>query len=791
MMRYLGGLIVVAAAALAGMAAGDELSLDERPAAPNEWGYRPAAGSESRVNPPAFCWRPQPKIVSWELECRSEGAAAAEYSVNQLEYNVHCPSRVFPPGTFSWRYRGTDARGQTTNWSQPRTFTIPPTAAAMPMPPREELLGRIPADHPRLFIRPEDVSRLRQLARGPLQQRFQQLVKSCDKLLNEPPPTAEPPTYPPGTVSHSEQWREIWWGNRLYTINALESAATLAFTRLLSGNEEYGQLARRILMDCAKWDPKGATGYRYNDEAGMPYAYHFSRTYTLVYDLLTEAEREQCRQIMKVRGDEMYKHLCPRHLWQPYASHSNRAWHFLGEIGIAFHGEVEGADDWAWFAANVFFNVYPVWSDDDGGWHEGSSYWSSYLSRFTWWADIMRATFGIDAYQKPFFATCGDYAMYLMPPGKVGGGFGDLTNVRQARSNVPLMSIFAAQGQNEYWQWYVEQMGGPEDTGGYVGFIRGTMPKVQARAPVDLPASKLFRGTGQAMMNTTLRDANEDVQIVFKSSPFGTQSHGYEANNSFLLWAYGQRLLIHTGYRDIYGSDHHRNWMWSTRSVNNITVDGQGQLPHSPACRGEITFFKTTPWADAVIGEAGECYRTSADSEDESRLLDRFTRAILFVKPDLIVIFDRLDARKPSTFEYWLHAVNQFHVADQHRIEIRAEDVVCPVDILHPESLKLAQTDQYDPNPRPRVKVREWHLTAATAEKVRQQQFVTLLRPQRSAEHKPMNARLKNTPVGFELTAECTGGNVAMSLPIAAGAPLAIRRLASDGSVADSLEAQP
>jgi len=71
--------------------------------------------------------------------------------------------------------------------------------------------------------------------------------------------------------------------------------------------------------------------------------------------------------MMKIRGDEMYRHLYPRHLWRPYASHSNWAWHFLGEIGIAFAGEVEGAKDWVWFAANVFFNVYPVWSDDDGG----------------------------------------------------------------------------------------------------------------------------------------------------------------------------------------------------------------------------------------------------------------------------------------------------------------------------------------------------------------------------------------------------------------------------------------
>ena len=77
-----------------------------------------------------------------------------------------------------------------------------------------------------------------------------------------------------------------------------------------------------------------------------------------------------------------------------------------------------------------------------------------------------------------------------------------------------------------------------------IGFIRGALPQVEPVPPDDLPLSRLFRGTGQAYLNTSLFDAAKSVQVVFKSSPFGTQSHGYEANNSFLLRAYGKRLLI-------------------------------------------------------------------------------------------------------------------------------------------------------------------------------------------------------------------------------------------------------
>ncbi len=768
---------------LSSLLSANPIALDERPAGERDWGYRPAEGAVSPTNPPAFSWRPQRDIVSWELQCaKGDDFGKPELAASDIQWNVYCPPRTLPAGEYGWRYRGVAADGRKTSWSRVRRFSLAEDVVAMPMPPRKELLGRIPKEHPRLFVRPEQMAELRRLAGGPMKDRFDRLVAQCDRLVKNPPPTTEPPTYPPDVERRSEEWRAIWWGNRVYTINALESAATLAFTRLLGGREEYGQLAKRILLECAQWNPTGATGYRYNDEAGMPYAYHFSRTYTFVHDLLTEDERETCRRVMKIRAEEIYKHLCPRHLWQPYGSHSNRAWHFLGEIGIAFLDEVEGADDWAWFAANVFYNVYPVWSDDDGGWHEGTSYWSSYIARFTWWADVMRAAMEVDAFRKPYFSQVGYYPMYLMPPGKVGGGFGDLCAPKKSADFRPLMTQLAAQSGNGYWQWWVEQNGGPAEVGGYIGFLRGALPKVEPKMPADLPSSRLFRGTGQACLNTSILNAGDSVQVVFKSSPFGTQSHGYEANNSFLLWAYGQRLLVRSGYRDIYGSDHHGNWMWSTRSVNNITVNGIGQLSHSAAARGEIVDFRATPHIDAVVGEAGEAYRTKAAIEQDDLMLERFTRTVLFVKPDLVVVYDRLAAREASTFEYWLHATERFSDADPSDIRLRVGDVGCRIGLLAPTGLKLTQTDQYDPNPRPRIKLREWHLTAATGGKQRSAEFVAVYRPHRMDAPMPEMPRLQRSEGGYVLETQTPNGAAVVLLPTSEEAAVESRGLKTTGN---------
>ncbi len=728
-------LVLVAAMAMAATVRA-QTEFDDTPAAPGEWGFRPPDGGISATNPPGFCWRPQQGARVYVLQvARDEGFSDIVYEAQGIEMNVHRPPLILPAERLFWRVAFVGEDGRRSRWSITRTVTIPEDAVRFPMPERSELLVRVPKQHPRLFVRPEELPRLRELARGEMKDRFEALVAQCEKIMADPPPTDEPPLYPEGIVRGSDEWRKIWWGNRTYTINVLNSAATLAFTRLLGGKEEYGQKARELLMAAAQWDPKGATGYRYNDEAGMPYNYYFSRTYTFVHDLLTEEEREQCRRIMAIRGEEMYRHLYPRHLWRPYASHSNRAWHFLGEIAIAFMGEIEGAEDWLWFAENVFFNVYPVWSDDDGGWHEGSSYWASYLTRFTWWQDIQRVALGIDGYRKPFFSRVGDFALYVMPPNVPRGGFGDLSGGRTARHNVGLMSVFAAQAQNPYWQAYVEALGGPAQQGGYIGFIRGALPPVKSRPLSELPSSRLFEGTGLALLHTDITDARNDVQIEFKSSPFGSQSHGYEAQNAFLLYAYGEPLLIRTGQRDSYGSEHHRNWMWSTRSVNCITVGGQGQIPHSAAARGRIVAFETSDRFDYVAGEAAEAYPEG--------LVERFTRHILFIKPHLILILDDLATPEPQTFEWWLHAPTEMSIAGQHDIRVAVGEAGCSIDMLAPEGLVLTQTDRFDPPPRPRIKLTQYHMTAATTEPARRQQFATLIRPHRAGEQPVSGGRFE------------------------------------------------
>ena len=84
-----------------------------------------------------------------------------------------------------------------------------------------------------------------------------------------------------------------------------------------------------------------------------------------------------------------------------------------------------------------------------------------------------------------------------------------------------------------------------------------------------------------------------------------------------------------------------------------------------------------------MVGEAAEAYREQANpaASDSS---GSFTRAIVFVKPELVIVSIGCSP-SASTFEYWLHAANKFQVGGQREMQVQAGDVVCDIDLLTPK----------------------------------------------------------------------------------------------------------
>ncbi|GMU91851.1 MAG: heparinase [Candidatus Hydrogenedentota bacterium] len=713
--------------AFAGFAFAQQPALDESPARPGEWGYRPADASESSLNPPGFTWRPTRGIARYTLQiARDPAFQDVVYERGDVRWSAHCPDIVLEAGAYYWRYRGHGESGDDTNWSRTRTFSVKADSVKAPLPKVDELVKRMPSTHPRVFFRPEDVGKLRELAKTTLADRWEKLVQDADKMVASPPDASEPPKYPDGVTREDAQWKEIWWGNRLRTIAVADGAATLGFVYQLSGEAKYARAARELLLALASWDPEGSTEYQYNDEAAMPFLKMTSRAYSWNRDALSDADRAAIISVMRVRGAQCYRHLTRReHLWNPYASHSNRAWHFLGEVAVAFYDEIPEAKEWLEFAMTVLYTAYPVWSDEDGGWHEGTGYWASYQGRFQWWAAVCDSMFGIDVFERPFFQRTGYFGMYLMPPGSRTGGFADMGRDMGSERIAPLEILLAAGARNPHWLWYAKQEG-QDFAPGYFGFLcAARASELKAEPPAELPSSACFRGVGIAALNTDLMDGTKNIQVLFKSSPMGRQSHGYNANNAFIVNVGGREALSQSGRRDLHGSKHHTQWMWHSRSDNSVLVNYEGQVKHSPASRGEIVAFDTSPSVDVVVGEAAHSYEQ----------LDRFTRRIVFFKPGLVLIHDILEAKEPSTFQWTLHAPGEFAI-EGNDVAWRGDARAVRLRFLEPAGLVLTQTDRFEPPPADwaNFKLADWHLTADAQEKSTHREFVTVIAAKLGAE---------------------------------------------------------
>src|SRR5262245_26099875 len=149
--------------------------VENRGAKPDEVGYRPGDGAVAVLNPPSLVWLHQPEAETYEVQwAHQEDFKDAEVAAG-FRWNTYTHHAPLAPGSYHWRYRFRTKEGAISDWSVTRTFTVPPDAVPFPMPTRAQQRERVTQGRPRLFMRPEDLPRLRELATGREAERFRAL----------------------------------------------------------------------------------------------------------------------------------------------------------------------------------------------------------------------------------------------------------------------------------------------------------------------------------------------------------------------------------------------------------------------------------------------------------------------------------------------------------------------------------------------------------------------------------------------------------------------------------------
>ncbi len=724
--------------------------------------YSPADGSIVTANPPSFIWVPAGRDLTYALQVSSsDDFLSAETRIHRdLDISIHSLQKPLEAGKWFWRY-GVQKSGGSIAWSRARSFAVPEGAHLSPFPDLDKAISSVPDARPRLFFLPGQLAEYRERCTKDLADKCRSLCRRCDRHIGREL-VPEPPYVEGEGAQRGKDYQNIFRTTRP-PMDAMEECG-LAY--LLTGEKKYGLEAKRRILHFFSWDPEGSTGLSHNDEPAMWMMMRGVRTYDWTYDLFSPSEREKAESVMRIRAAQFYDRLHGRFESNPHDSHAGRILGFLGEASLAFCHEWPEARKWLDYVLQVFWAVYPAWAKDDGGWHEGPSYWSYYMEFVLHFVAPLRNASGIDLMEKPFFRNTPYYKLYTNPPYAKTSPFGDGEHSGPTRGMGQLMYQFSALLNDPYLRWYADFM--KADAGaGPLGFaLEGKAPP--ARSPSDLPANRYFPGVGLVSLHTKLGDPENDIHFLFHSDPYGTISHAHADQNAFTIEAFGEALAIKSGYYPWYGSDHHRNWSWQTKSSNCITIDGgKGQPPHDPLAKGQIIAFRSWDEYDYVAGDATEAYRG---------LLTKFHRHVIRVRPGIFVIFDDLAAPQRVKFEWWLHSLSEMELDEKNQtVTVSQGDARLRVRFPLPSHWVFYQTGKF-PDPPEWGEKNQWHFRAESETQADVGWFVTVLMVYRAGEESDLpKVRFLQPEGGMGFGAEILGtetsGHLVSFLPGKNGGP--------------------
>lgn len=479
-----------------------------------------------------------------------------------------------------------------------------------------------------------------------------------------------------------------------------------AFAWVVTKNRKYLDHAKRRALSMARWNPRGSTGFKHHDLAAKMVAFTLTLTYDWLYEDLTREERVALLDAIRPRMQDMFGALAgPRGInLVPYNSHGYEIMGKIAAISALLAGDVAEAEQW--FAQTVPLHLHSInpWGGEDGGYANGTNYalWDTGDS-FTVW-HILRWTTGVNVADKVWIRNFGRYLSFFLPPGTPRHAFGDGTELTPGENWPRFGKAYALLAPSPLSRWYATQLLGedkarlemllaPRDAGGVAPFPEGT------------PNAALFPSIGWSAMHSDLRDRDR-VSVYFKSSPYGSHNHSHADQNSFVIHARGRALAIDSGYYDSYHSPHMASWTMQTRAHNAITFDrGQGQPTRTIAAAGKITQFESGALGDIVTGDATQAYAGK---------LRKAVRSVVYLRPDQVAVFDRLESDTPRRWEWNIHALERMLQDEVGKLMIKNGPVALCVELRASIPIRFMQSDAFPDAPQKngfanRDMLNQWH----------------------------------------------------------------------------------
>jgi hypothetical protein len=670
---------------------------------------RPRDGGAVEQTPPDFGWPeagkdPRSWDARYELTLTYPDGRRKTLPAPQNYLNWPEP---LPPGAYTWQVKAIGSRG--TLQSDERRFTVDATSKPFVVPDMKKLAAQLrDKPHPRALPARDELKRIaRERSAG-----LATLQREVNGKLRRPLPEE------PNTGNLGSNDARVFDEGKL-TLNALQAY-------VLTGEDAYYADALRRVRNMASWNPAGGTAFTTPrmDRSARFMTFVLALGYDWLYPRLDAATKSQLLAVLKVRMGQMYGELVgerSRIASRPRDSHGIQTSIKLAAMLPLVAGDLPEAEPWMAHSLPLALNLINPWAGEEGGFANGTAYSVWGMGDTLLYFYVLRWATGIDVAQKPWMRNWGRFMAYFDPPGSPVRLFGDgheqaMLNEHRARYG----KGYASFAPSPLAQWWASRLSGEDAS--RAEYLLSPINRIdKASLPDKTPNSLYLPSIGWVAMHSSLADDNR-TSVYFKSSPppYGAFNHSYADQNGFVINAGGQRLAIESGYYDSYKSPHWVKWLHQTRSKNAITYDGgQGQLFFEQGEKmgyGRITRFESKPGYDVVTGDAKQAYGGA---------LTEALRTLVYLRPDVLLVYDRVGSGTPRTWEWNIHALNRMD-ENGNSIAIRNGGQSLCVDMLDAPDVAFSQTSEWTAPPRKGED--QWHGRFATAQPLRQAEFVSLLR---------------------------------------------------------------
>ncbi len=664
---------------------------------------------------------------------------------------VHTFAASDPRGQWTVDFTGKDSFGHETRWGI--RFIMPGNRLT-------------PKEHPRIYFTAEELKK-KLAADSPVKNMPEEFISGPDQFknidlsgINEPTDlTSAALTGGPFAKPQGDNWSGPM--NRLGNI-AETGALRYAFT----GDEVAGKKAREALLKvCAfkSWNHPWQEARGNHTYYPVGYALGLvAVSYDHLYPLLSEADRKTVRDALMEKGVKpFYRDMVEMNrMPSSLTNHISVIVANLAVAAAAMYGDdPENPSLEPWLSGilgkmKLFMDrtYYP-----DGGYGEPIGYENMATRDLVEALYIIERTFGIDYTTTTNLKDLWRYPLHGAFSDSRMPGYGDTGKISGwGWTGLPFLWL-SYRTQNPFTAYYTQPYM-DQGRGGLWKFLWYTKG-LPVKSREELVPSHHFPVKGTMFLRSGWSD--DGSIMVFKSGP--NSNHYHIDQGSLILLTNGEVLLSEAsleafkGYHAYYANPFYPFYTTQAVGHNVMLVDGDPESQLQADYRNGIAALQDWPrithsfagWkADEVEGDLTCVYKGK---------LEKYTRSLMFVKPDIYFLYDRVKSPEGHSFQ-WL-----FHTEDTDgKSSITQEGA--RVRIERPKARMVMDILSSDVTSRVRLAERdERFLQVSSAKGLREAEFLAVMVPSAKKEAGAAEIKVVSSPIcvsGWTGARVETGGKV-------------------------------